>query len=70
MKLAMIFQTGYLILLAASIPFGLVFSVSADNVYARGPFFCIYVIAYFAAILYLSLSTIKCQSNFKIAVKH
>lgn len=65
MKLAMIFQTGYLILLAASIPFGLVFSVSADNVYARGPFFCIYVIAYFAAILYLSLSTIKMSKQFQ-----
>ena len=65
MKLTMIFQTGYLILLAASIPFGLVFSVSADNVYARGPFFCIYVIAYFAAILYLSLSTIKMSKQFQ-----
>ena len=65
MKLAMIFQTGYLILLAASIPFGLVFSVSADNVYARGPFFCIYVIAYFATILYLSLSTIKMSKQFQ-----
>lgn len=65
MKLAMIFQTGYLILLAASIPYGLVFSVSADNVYARGPFFCIYVIAYFAAILYLSLSTIKMSKQFQ-----
>ena len=64
-KLAMIFQTGYLILLAASIPYGLVFSVSADNVYARGPFFCIYVIAYFAAILYLSLSTIKMSKQFQ-----
>ena len=65
MKLAMIFQIGYLILLAASIPFGLVFSVSADNDYARGPLFCIYVIAYFAAISYLSLSTIKMSKQFQ-----
>ena len=41
------------------------FSVSADNVYARGPFFCIYVIAYFVAILYLSLSTIKMSKQFQ-----
>ena len=32
----------YLLFLALSIPAGLVFSVSEDNVYSRGPYFCIY----------------------------
>ena len=36
----------------------MVFSVNADNIYSRGPHFYIYVIMYFGAILYLSVSTI------------
>ena len=47
----------YLLFLALSIPAGLVFSVSADNVYSRGQYFYIYIILYFAAIVYLSVST-------------
>ena len=51
-------EIAYLLFLACSVPFGLVFSVSADNVYSRGPHFYIYIVAYFAAIFYLSLSTV------------
>ena len=51
-------EIGYLIFLFVTIPCGIVFSVSADNIYSRGPHFYIYVIMYFGAILYPSdLST-------------
>ena len=51
-------EIAYLLFLAFSIPFGTVFSVSADNVYSRGTHFHIYIAVYFAAIFYLSLATI------------
>ena len=51
-------EIGYLIFLFVTIPCGIVFSVSADNIYSRGPHFYIYVIMYFGAILYLSASTV------------
>ncbi len=55
----------YLLFLALSIPAGLVFSVSADNVYSRGQYFCIYIIMYFAAIVYLSVSTFVTAREFQ-----
>ena len=55
----------YLLFLALSIPAGLVFSVSADNVYSRGQYFYIYIIMYFAAIVYLSVSTIVTAREFQ-----
>lgn len=64
-KAAVCCEIGYLIFLALSIPYGLIFSVSADNVYARGRYFYIYVIVYFAAILYLSVSTIITGREFQ-----
>ena len=64
-KAAVCCEIGYLIFLALSIPYGLIFSVSADNVYARGKYFYIYVIVYFAAILYLSVSTIITGREFQ-----
>ena len=51
--------------LALSIPAGLVFSVSADNVYSRGQYFYIYIIMYFAAIVYLSVSTFVTAREFQ-----
>ncbi len=45
-KAAVCCEACYLLFLAASIPAGLVFSVSADNLYARGGYFFIYVIMY------------------------
>ena len=64
-KAAVCFEIAYLIFLALSIPYGLIFSVSTDNVYARGRYFYIYVIVYFAAILYLSVSTIITGREFQ-----
>ena len=58
-------EGGYLLFLALSIPAGLVFSVSEDNVYSRGPYFCIYVLMYLAAIVYLSASTIVTAREFQ-----
>ena len=55
----------YLLFLALSIPFGAVFSVSAENVYARGPWFFVYVILYAASILYLAVSTVLTASRFQ-----
>ncbi|MEI3388557.1 MAG: GGDEF domain-containing protein [Lachnospiraceae bacterium] len=57
-KMSVYCELGYLIFLALSIPHGIVFSVDADNIYSRGQYFCIYVIMYFTAILYLAISTI------------
>lgn len=65
MKIAIFFEITFLLFLAISIPFGLVFSVSADNIYSRGPFFYIYIIVYFLSILYLLLSTIITSLNFQ-----
>ena len=42
--------------LVLSIPAGLVFSVSADNVYSRGQYFYIYIFMYFAAIVRRNVS--------------
>lgn len=47
-KAAVCCEIGYLIFLALSIPYGLIFSVSADNVYARGRYFT-----------FMSLSTLR-----------
>ena len=65
MKIAIFFEISFLLFLAISIPYGLVFSVSADNIYSRGPFFYIYIIVYFLSILYLLLSTIITSLNFQ-----
>ena len=58
-------EIGYLIFLFVTIPCGIVFSVSADNIYSRGPHFYIYVIMYFGAILYLSASTVITAREFQ-----
>lgn len=42
-----------------------VFSVSQENIYSRGPYFFIYIFAYFISILYLSLSTIFVSKQFQ-----
>ncbi len=55
----------YLLFLAFSIPFGVVFSVNSDNIYSRGPHFYIYIVVYFVAIFYLSLSTILTARAFQ-----
>lgn len=52
-------------ILSLSIPSGLVFSVSQENIYSRGPYFFIYIFAYFISIFYLSLSTIFVSKQFQ-----
>ena len=64
-RIAVCCEIAYLMFLLVSVPYGMVFSVSADNIYSRGPYFCIYVIMYFGAILYLSISTIITAGEFQ-----
>ena len=65
LRFAVVCEIAYLLFLAFSIPFGTVFSVSADNVYSRGTHFHIYIAVYFAAIFYLSLATILTARAFQ-----
>ena len=65
LRIAIYCEIVYLIFLAVSIPSGLVFSVSAENIYSRGPYFYIYVFMYFVAIMYLSVSTIITAKEFQ-----
>lgn len=64
-KLAILCELIYLLILSLSIPSGLVFSVSQESIYSRGPYFFIYIFAYFISILYLSLSTIFVSKQFQ-----
>ena len=64
-RIAVCCELAYLMFLLISIPYGMVFSVSVDNIYSRGPHFYIYVIMYFGAILYLSISTIVTAREFQ-----
>ena len=49
-KAAVCCEGAYLLFLAATLPYGLVFSVSRENLYARGAYFYIYVAMYYAAM--------------------
>ena len=64
-RIAVCCEIAYLMFLLVSVPYGMVFSVSVDNMYSRGPYFYIYVIMYFGAILYLSISTIVTAREFQ-----
>lgn len=64
-RIAVCCEIAYLMFLLVSVPYGMVFSVSVDNMYSRGPHFYIYVIMYFGAILYLSISTIITAREFQ-----
>ena len=64
-KAAVCCEIGYLLFLALSIPYGAVFYVSADNVYRRGRYFFVYVVLYFASILYLSVSMVITSRAFQ-----
>ena len=50
-KAAVCCEGAYLLFLAATLPYGLVFSVSRENLYARGEYFYLYVAMYYAAML-------------------
>ena len=56
LRAAAMCEAVYLVVLAATLPNGMVFSVSEENVYSRGEFFEVYVVMYFAAIVYLAVA--------------
>ena len=64
-KAAVCCEGGYLLFLAATLPYGPVFSVSAENLYARGGYFFIYVIMYYASMLYLMVATVRTAAAFQ-----
>lgn len=64
-KAAVCCEGAYLLFLAATLPYGLVFSVSRENLYARGEYFYIYVAMYYAAMLYLMVATVRKAAAFQ-----
>ena len=64
-KAAVCCEGAYLLFLAATLPYGPVFSVSAENLYARGAYFYIYVAMYYAAMLYLMVATVRTAAAFQ-----
>ena len=64
-KAAVCCEGVYLLFLAATLPYGPVFSVSAENLYARGGYFYIYVIMYYASMLYLMVATVRTAAAFQ-----
>ena len=64
-RIAVCCEIAYLMFLLVSVPYGMVFSVSVDNMYSRGPHFYIYIVVYFGAILYLSASTVITAREFQ-----
>ena len=64
-KAAVCCEGAYLLFLAATLPYGLVFSVSRENLYARGTYFYIYVAMYYAAMLYLMVATVRTAAAFQ-----
>lgn len=68
-KLAILCEIVYLLILAISIPSGLVFSVSQENIYSRGLIsLFIYLRILYLYSIYLYLRSLS-QNSFKIAVK-
>ena len=64
-KVAVCCEGVYLLFLAATLPYGPVFSVSRENLYARGGYFYIYVIMYYASMLYLMVATVRTAAAFQ-----
>ena len=64
-KAAVCCEGVYLLFLAATLPYGPVFSVSAENLYARGEHFYIYVMMYYISMLYLMAATVRTATAFQ-----
>ena len=64
-RYAIITEIAYLLFLALSFPFRLVFYVDQNNQYMRGNFFWIYVAAYFAGTLYLLVITLNIAAKYQ-----
>lgn len=52
-KLALLCEIVYLLILAISIPSGLVFSVNQENIYSRGPYFFMYICVFYIYIIFI-----------------
>ena len=64
-KAAVCCEGAYLLFLAVTLPYGPVFSVSAENVYSRSEHFYIYVVMYYTAMLYLMAATVRTAAAFQ-----
>ena len=64
-KAAVCCEGVYLLFLAATLPYGPVFSVSRENLYARGEYFYIYVVMYYVSMLYLMVATVRTAAVFQ-----
>ena len=64
-KVAVCCEGVYLLFLAATLPYGPVFSVSKENLYARGERFYIYVMMYYISMLYLMAATVRTATAFQ-----
>lgn len=64
-KAAVCCEGVYLLFLAATLPYGPVFSVSRENLYARGEYFYIYVVMYYVSMLYLMVATVRTATVFQ-----
>ncbi|MGN0718770.1 MAG: GGDEF domain-containing protein [Anaerovoracaceae bacterium] len=64
-KYALLAEGVYLLFLAASVPFRIVFYVDQDNQYMRGDYFWIYPVIYFASILYLVGTTLIAAGKYQ-----
>ena len=64
-KAAVCCEGVYLLFLAATLPYGPVFSVSRENLYARGEHFYIYVVMYYVSMLYLMVATVRTAAVFQ-----
>ena len=64
-KAAVCCEGAYLLFLAATLPYGPVFSVSRENLYARGEYFYIYVVMYYVSMLYLMVATVRTAAAFQ-----
>ena len=64
-KAAVCCEGAYLLFLAATLPYGPVFSVSRENLYARGEYFYIYVVMYYVSMLYLMVATVRTAAVFQ-----
>ena len=64
-KAAVCCEGVYLLFLAATLPYGPVFSVSRENLYARGEYFYIYVVMYYVSMLYLMVATVRTATAFQ-----
>ncbi|MDO4487060.1 MAG: GGDEF domain-containing protein [Bacillota bacterium] len=64
-KYAFIAEGMYLLLLAVSFPFGIVFYVDQNNQYMRGDYFGIYLAVYFTSIFYLLVMTLLAAGKYQ-----